>query len=362
MQRVFNFGAGPAMLPEAVLEQARDEMLDWHDTGMSVMEIGHRTDLFAPLVEKTEASVRELLSVSEDYQILFMPGGASLQFSLIPLNLLGNQKTADYVNTGIWSKKAMDEANRYGQMNEVTRVAEKEGRLCIPKQSEWQLNPEAAWLHYTPNETIDGIELHSVPDAGTVPLVADMTSCILTRKIDVSQYGVIYAGAQKNLGQAGITLVIIRRDLLKQAASFTPTLLNWQVQAASRSLYNTPPVYAWYIMDLMLDWTLKQGGVSAFEKFSQRKSEKLYRHIDAHAEFYVNRVHPDCRSRVNIPFSLVNDSLTPVFLREAEEAGLVFLKGHRLVGGLRASLYNAMPEAGVDALIRFMSDFARRLG
>lgn len=362
MHRVFNFSPGPAMLPEAVLVQAQKEFLNWRETGMSVMEIGHRGEMFGEIAEKTEADVRELLSVPANYQILFLPGGAQLQFSLIPMNLLGEKKSADYMNTGIWSKKALDEGNRYGQMNEVGQMSEREGKAFIPPQEEWRLNSAATYLHYTPNETIEGIEFHWVPDSAGVPLVADMTSCIMSRKIDVSQFGVIYAGAQKNLGQAGITLVIVRDDLLGRASPWVPTILNWQTQATHHSLYNTPPTYAWYMMGLVLAWTKKQGGVAEFEKQSQKKSEKLYRYIDEREGFYVNRVHPSCRSRMNIPFSLVDESMTPVFLREAATAGLTYLKGHRLAGGLRASLYNGMPEAGVDALISFMSDFMRRFG
>lgn len=360
MRKVFNFSPGPAMLPEAVLLRAQAEMLDWQDTGMSVMEIGHRGEWFGEMASRVESDLRELMNVPQNYEVLFLPGGASLQFSLIPLNLLGDRNSADYADTGIWSKKALQEGGRYGQMRTVTSVVEQEGLFFIPPQSEWQLNPDAAWLHYTPNETIEGIEFRWVPDSGDVPLIADMTSCIMSEPVDVSRFGMIYAGAQKNMGQAGLSVVVIRNDLLNRAAAATPTLLNYKVQAENHSLYNTPPTYAWYMTGLVLSWVKEQGGLSAMAENCRKKSERVYQFIDENRDFYLNRVHPSCRSRMNIPFSLADESLTAVFLAEAEQAGLTYLKGHRLAGGVRASIYNAMPDEGVSALLEFMDGFRKK--
>lgn len=350
------------MLPEAVLLRAQQEMLDWHGTGMSVMEIGHRGDMFGNLAEKAESDLRELMGIPASYKVLFLPGGASVQFGAIPLNLLGDKNTADYVDTGIWSKKAIEEGKRYGDMRAIPGVVQVDGLHAISDQTAWSLNPEAAWLHYTPNETIEGIEFHWIPEVGSVPLIADMTSCILSRELDVTRFAMIYAGAQKNLGQAGLSVIIIREDFINEHAKLPPSPLHYAVQAKNHSMYNTPPTYAWYLTGLVLEWMKDQGGVKTFEKACLKKAERLYGYIDSHREFYLNRVHPSCRSRMNIPFSLANESLTETFLKEAEEAGLTYLRGHRLAGGLRASLYNAMPETGVEALVSFMSDFARRWG
>lgn len=362
MRKVFNFSAGPAMLPEEVLLQAQTEMLDWHGTGMSIMELGHRGAEFKIVAEQAEADLRELMHIPKNYHVLFLSGGASHQFSMVPMNLLTRKETADYVDTGIWSKKAIEEASRYGVVNLVTKTAKKDGLFYIPPQTEWTLNPEAAYLHFTPNETIEGIEFHWVPQTGKVPLIADMTSSILSKPVNVSDYGIIYAGAQKNVGQAGITIVIIHDDLLHDPLPGTPTLYNYKIQAEHASFYNTPPTYAWYISGLVLSWMKRHGGVKGFGELNQRKANKLYSFIDNNKDFYINSVHPDCRSIMNIPFSLIHDELTKSFLELAEESGLTNLKGHRLVGGVRASMYNAMPETGVDALIDFMKEFMRKNG
>jgi len=361
MNRVYNFSPGPAMLPEAVLRQAQAEMLDWNNSGMSVMEIGHRGAEFKALAEQAEADLRELLTIPKNYHVLFLAGGATTQFAMVPLNLMGHHKTADYLDTGIWSKKAIDEAKRYEQVNVVAQTKIENDLIFIPDQAQWLLNPAAAYLHITPNETIEGIELHSTPKVN-VPLVADMTSVILSKPINVKDYGVIYAGAQKNIGQAGITVVIIREDLVREPLPRTPSLYSYKVQVENKSFYNTPPTYAWYIASLVLAWTKQQGGVTAMAERNQRKAKKLYSFIDKHAEFYVNSVRPDCRSIMNVPFNIKDEKLTQVFLEEATRAGLTNLKGHRLSGGIRASIYNAMPEAGVDALIELMADFVKRHG
>jgi len=362
MRRVYNFSPGPAMLPEDVLLQAQKEMLDWHDTGMSIMELGHRGAEFKALAEKSEADLRELMSIPKNYHVLFLAGGASVQFGMVPMNLSHGQQSADYFDTGIWSKKAMDEAKRYITVNVVAKTEVKDDQIYLPKPHEWKLNPKAGWVHYTPNETIEGIEFHSIPDVGDVPLVADMTSYILSREMDIKRFGIIYAGAQKNLGQAGIHLVIIRDDLIRDPIPTTPTLWTYRVQAEHKSFYNTPPTYAWYMTSLVIEWMKKRGGVKAFEQINIRKAKKLYDYIDANTEFYINMIHPDCRSRSNVPFNLVNNELTDIFLEEARQSGLTNLKGHRLAGGVRASIYNAMPEKGVDVLIQFMDAFAKKHG
>lgn len=362
MRNVFNFGAGPAMLPEDVLLQAQKELLDWHGTGMSIMELGHRGPEFKIIAEQSEADLRELMSIPKNYHVLFVAGGATTQFAMVPLNMLDGKMKADYVDTGVWSKKAIDEAKRYGTINVATQVEVQHEKVVIPPQNQWSLDPEASYVHFTPNETIQGVEFHWVPKTGNVPLVADMTSLILSKPIDVSQYGIIYAGAQKNLGQAGITVVIVRDDLLHEPLAQTPTLYSYKVQAENKSFYNTPPTYAWYIASLVLAWMKKKGGLAYFAELNKRKAAKLYSFIDNMSDFYINAVHPDCRSIMNIPFNLTQPELTDVFLASAEQAGLKNLKGHKLAGGLRASIYNAMPEEGVDALIGFMTEFAKRFG
>jgi phosphoserine aminotransferase len=362
MRKVYNFSAGPSMLPEEVLLTAQAEMLDWHGTGMSIMELGHRGPEFKVVAEQAEADIRELMSIPKNYHVLFLPGGATAQFAMVPINLMGANKKADYIDTGIWSKKAIDEAKRYGEVNIAAKSSSENGLINIPHQDKWSLNPDAAYVHYTPNETIDGVEFHWVPKTGDVPLVADMSSNILSRPIDVSQYGIIYAGAQKNVGQAGITIIIIRDDLVRDAIPEMPTLYSYKIQTENKSFYNTPPTFSWYIAGLTLAWIKKQGGIKHFDEVNRRKAEKLYHFIDTHNDFYVNSVHPECRSRMNVTLNLVNLDLTDTFLAEATKAGLTNLKGHRLSGGVRASIYNPMPEEGVDALIAFMKDFAKRNG
>jgi len=360
MTRVFNFSAGPAALPEAVLKQAQTEMLDWNGSGMSVMEMSHRGKEFMSIAEQAEADLRRLMNIPANYKVLFLQGGASAQFSMVPLNLMRGKTSADYVNTGAWSKKAIAEAKRYCDVN-VAASSEDSKFTSVPAFESWKLNGDAAYVHYTPNETIGGVEFHWVPETGDVPLVVDMSSTILSRPIDVSRFGVIYAGAQKNIGPAGLTLVMVREDLMGQVLDGTPTMFNYQVHADAGSMYNTPPTYGWYLAGLVFKWLLDLGGLEDMAKINRRKAEKLYAAVDG-SDFYANPVDPACRSWMNVPFTLANPELDPVFLAEAREQGLVTLKGHRSVGGMRASIYNAMPEEGVDALVEFMADFEKRNG
>ena len=360
MSRVYNFSAGPAMLPQAVLERARDELLDWQGSGMSVMEMSHRGKQFMSIAQQAEADLRELMGIGDDHAVLFLQGGASTQFAAVPLNLAGEGARADYLNTGSWSKKAIAEGKRYVTVN-VAGSSEAENFTTVPRQADLQLDPQAAYVHYTPNETIGGVEFPYVPETGGVPLVADMSSTILSRPIDVSKFGVIYAGAQKNVGPDGLTLVIVRRDLLGNTRKVTPTMLNWQVQADNGSMYNTPPTYSWYLAGLVFDWLKQRGGLAAMAEINKRKADKLYAAIDD-SDFYHNPVDPECRSWMNVPFTLANPELDSLFLEEAAAQGLTTLKGHRSVGGMRASIYNAMPEEGVDALVAFMADFEKRHG
>ena len=360
MSRAFNFCAGPATLPEAVLKQAQTELLNWRGTGMSVMEMSHRSDEFVSIAETAEKDLRELAGISDDYAVLFMQGGSSSQFATIPLNLLGENGTADYVSTGIWSKKAIAEAKRFGDVN-VAASSEDSGFTTIPDQSSWTANPDAAYLHYTPNETIGGLEYDFVPESGSVPLVADMSSTILSRPLDVSKFGLIYAGAQKNIGPSGLVVVIVRKDLLGKARKETPTMMNYQVIADNGSMYNTPATYSWYLAGLVFKWLKEQGGVQAMGEINARKASKLYGFIDD-SDFYANPIDPRFRSWMNVPFTLGDDALNGEFLKGANARGLLNLAGHRSVGGMRASLYNAMPEAGVDALIEYMTEFAKERG
>lgn len=359
MTRCYNFCAGPAALPEAVLETARDEMLEWHGAGLSIMEMSHRSPEFVAVAERAEQTLRELLAIPEDYAVLFLQGGASTQFSAVPLNLLAGKNKADYVNTGQWSKKAIAEGLRYSQVN-VAASSEESKFSTIPAQDTWQLSDDAAYLHYTPNETIGGVEYAWIPQVD-VPLVADMSSTILSRPIEVSEFGAIYAGAQKNIGPAGLTLVIVRRDLLGAADAKCPAMLNWETAADNDSMYNTPPTFALYLAGLVFDWLRDQGGLSAMEQLNRRKAGKLYAAID-NSGFYANPVELASRSLMNVPFTLADAGLDKLFLQEAEAAGLLNLKGHRSVGGMRASIYNAVSEGAVDALIAFMRDFEQRNG
>ena len=360
MSRIYNFSAGPAMLPEEVLSQAREEMLDWQGSGMSVMEMSHRGKEFMSIAAQAEADLRELLAVPANYKVMFLQGGASSQFAMVPLNLLRGKTGADYINTGMWSKKAIAEGKRYCNVN-VAASSEESKFTTIPAQGQWQLKADAAYVHYTPNETIGGVEFHWVPETGEVPLVADMSSTLLSRPIDVSKFGVIYAGAQKNIGPAGLTVVIVREDLMGETQSGTPTMFDYKTQAEAESMYNTPPTYAWYLAGLVFQYLKRKGGLKAMAEINQRKADKLYAAIDG-SGYYRNPVDKDCRSWMNVPFTLADADLDKTFLAEAAEAGLKTLSGHRSVGGMRASIYNAMPEAGVDTLVDFMQDFARRNG
>lgn len=359
MARVYNFCAGPAALPLEVLEQAQQEMLDWQNAGLSVMEMSHRSSEIVSIAEAAEADLRELMGISDDYAVLFLQGGASTQFSAIPLNLLPEGGVADYVNTGQWSKKAIKEASRLGNIN-VAASSEADNFANIPAFENWQLSKDAAYLHYTPNETIGGVEFFWAPEV-SAPLVADMSSTILSREINVNDFGVIYAGAQKNIGPAGLTLVIVRKDLLGKSRSNIPTMLDWKTAADNDSMYNTPPTFSIYLAGLVFKWLKAQGGVKAIEQVNRRKAQKLYDYID-NSGFYANPVEKASRSLMNVPFTLADDALDKAFLAQADAAGLLNLKGHRSVGGMRASIYNAVPEAAVDALIAFMQDFAKQNG
>jgi phosphoserine aminotransferase len=360
MSRIYNFSAGPAVLPEPVLERAREELLDWQGLGMSVMEVSHRGAEYIEFAARSEANLRALLAIPSDYRVLFLAGGATLQFASVPLNLAAEGTTVDYVLTGSWGKKAAEEAARYATVN-IAANGEATRYTAIPDPESWQVSKDAAYLHYTPNETIVGVEFHSIPEVSAAPLVADMSSTILSRPLDVSRYGVIYAGAQKNIGAAGIAVVIVRDDLLGRARRTTPGVIDFKVMAESDSMWNTPPTFSWYIAGLVFEWLAEQGGLEEMGRRNQRKAAKLYAAIDA-SEMYANPVDPACRSWMNVPFTLRDAALDKPFLAEAREAGLANLKGHRLVGGMRASIYNAMPEAGIDALIEFMRDFERRKG
>jgi phosphoserine aminotransferase len=359
MARRFNFCAGPAALPEEVLQQAQTELVDWQGAGLSIMEMSHRSPEVVAIAKQAEQDFRELLNISDDYAVLFLQGGASMQFSMVPLNLLGDKKTADYVNTGQWSKKAIKEAQRYCDVN-VVASSEDTNFTTIPPFERWQLNNDAAYLHYTPNETIGGVEFSWIPDVD-VPIVADMSSTILSRPVDVSRYGVIYAGAQKNIGPAGLTIAIVRKDLMGNARDYCPTMLDYKVAADNDSMYNTPPTYGLYLAGLVFKWLKNLGGLTAMEALNRGKAEKLYQYID-NSGFYSNPVELASRSWMNIPFALANADLDKQFLVESEKAGMLNLKGHRSVGGMRASIYNAVSEQAIDSLIAFMNDFEQRNG
>jgi phosphoserine aminotransferase len=360
MARVINFSAGPAVLPDEVLEQARDELLDWQGSGMSVMEVSHRGKAFIKVAEQAEADLRELLAIPDDYAVLFLQGGATMEFALIPMNLSAPDQPVDYLVTGSWSKKA---AKEVGAIRSVGIVADGGASRFteVPARSSWKLNPAAAYFHYCANETIEGVEIGGVPDVGDVPVVADLSSTILSRPLDIPKYGLIYAGAQKNIGPAGLVIMIVRRDLLARAPADLPNILRFAAQAAEGSMLNTPPTFGWYIAGLVFQWIKRQGGLTAMANRNRAKAERLYQAIDS-SGFYRNPVKPAWRSWMNVPFTLPREELDAVFLKEAEKQGLMNLKGHRSVGGMRASIYNAMPESGVAALVDFMADFARRNG
>lgn len=360
MTRVFNFSPGPAALPESVLRQAADEMLDWHGSGMSVMEMSHRGKEFIAIHAECEALLRELLAIPSNYKVLFMQGGAIGENAIVPMNMLRGHTSADYVNTGEWSKRSIAEARKYAKIN-VVASSEATHFDRVPKRETWQLDPNAAYLHICANETIGGVEYHFTPDTGDVPLVADVSSNILSRPIDVSQYGLLYGGAQKNIGPAGLTIVIVRDDLLGGALPITPSAFNYTEQAASDSMLNTPPTYAIYIAGLVFHWIKQRGGLAAMEAHNRAKAALLYDFLDSTA-FYRSPVVREDRSLMNVPFKLQDESLDAAFLKGAEAQGMRQLKGHRAVGGMRASIYNAMPVEGVQALVAYMKEFEARHG
>lgn len=358
---IFNFCAGPAMLPADVMKQAQAEFINWRSTGRSVMELSHRCKEYIALAEEAEQDLRDLLAVPNNYKVLFAQGGGRGQFSAVPMNLRGRGEQADFLLTGSWSKGAHQEAQKFLQANVVGDVIQQDGLTAVPNISPDMLNIDSAYFHYCTNETVDGIELDAVPDSGNIPLVADMSSNILSKPIDVSKFGVIYAGAQKNIGPSGLAVVIVREDLLDYAMPETPTFLHYKTMDKFDSMYNTPPTYSWYLAGLVFKWLKTQGGLTAMAAKNAEKSALLYECIDQ-CDLYSNKVHPDFRSKMNVTFHLPSSDLDTLFLQQAEQAGLMALKGHRIVGGMRASIYNAMPLEGVQALTEFMQDFARRHG
>ena len=355
MARIFNFSAGPAVLPETVLQQAAAEMLDWHGSGMSVMEMSHRGKEFISIHAEAEQDLRELLAVPANYKVLFLQGGAIAENAIVPMNLLRGHSVADYVNTGEWSKKSIKEAKKYCTVN-VAASSEDKKFSYIPPQQSWKLSPDAGYVHICSNETIGGLEYHWVPDTGAVPLVADMSSHLLSRPVDVAKYVLIYGGAQKNIGPAGLTLVIVRDDLIGQAAPFTPSAFDYKQQAEADSMLNTPPTYAIYIAGLVFKWLKQQGGLAEIERRNIAKAKLLYDYLDQ-SKFFVSPVEPRDRSRMNVPFKLNNEALDDEFLKGAKAHGMVQLKGHRSVGGMRASIYNAMPIEGVQHLVAYLREF-----
>ncbi len=361
MNQVFNFSAGPAMIPGEVLQRAQQELCNWHGLGTSVMEISHRSKEFIEMARESEQDLRDLLNIPDNYKVLFSHGGARAQFAAVPLNLLGEGAGADYIDGGYWAHSAVAEARKYCDPRVVDVKTRLDGQRAIKPMSEWVLSADSAYVHYCPNETIDGLAIDELPDFGDKVVVADYSSTILSRPLDVSRFGVIYAGAQKNIGPAGLTLVIVREDLLGKARRELPSVLDYQVLAENDSMFNTPPTFAWYLSGLVFKWLKAQGGLAAMDKRNQGKASLLYQFIDR-SEFYRNDVAAANRSRMNVPFLLADAALDKLFLDESVAAGLHALKGHRAVGGMRASLYNAMPLAGVEALVAFMTEFARRHG
>ncbi len=358
--KIYNFSAGPAVLPKEVLKRAAEEMLDWHGSGMSVMEMSHRGPEFIAIAQEAEADLRTLMAIGSDYAVLFLQGGAIGENAIVPMNLLGDRKTIDFINTGEWSKKSIKEAKKYAQVN-VAASSEDKNFSYVPARERWKLSSDAAYVHVCSNETIGGVEYHWIPDVGAVPLVADMSSHLLSRPVDVSKYGVIYGGAQKNVGPAGLTLVVVRKDLLDRALAITPSAFHWKEQAEADSMLNTPPTYAIYIAGLVFKWLLAQGGLAAIEQKNIAKAKLLYDTLDA-SSFYSNPVRKEDRSRMNVPFKLRDEALDAAFLKGAQQRGLLQLKGHRSVGGMRASIYNAMPIEGVQALVDYLREFERSLG
>ena len=358
MDRIFNFSAGPATLPQAVLEQARDELVNWRGSGMSVMEMSHRGKEYMSIHAEAEADLRELLGIPANYKVLFLQGGASAQFAMVPMNLLRGKTSADYLNIGEWSKKAIKEAKKFTDVNIVASSEDKKFTYA-PAQDAWQLDPNAAYVHYTPNETIGGVEIFWTPETGNAPLVADMSSNILSRPVDVSKFGLIYAGAQKNIGPAGLTIVIVREDLLGETLKGTPTMFDYKIAADNDSMYNTPPTFAIYIAGLVFKWLRAKGGLAAMEKENIAKAALLYDFLDT-SEFFISPVARENRSRMNVPFTLKNTDLDEEFLKRAKARGMIQLKGHRSVGGMRASIYNAMPTEGVKTLVELMREFEKQ--
>ena len=360
MSRVFNFGAGPATLPEPVLRQAAEEMLDWHGNGMSVMEMSHRGKAFIGIHAQAEADLRELLAIPKNYKVLFLHGGAAAQFAVVPMNLLRGKATASYVNSGHWATRAIAEAKRYCKAS-IAATSEDAKFTYAPRQEHWRIDRDAAYVHYTSNETIGGVEFHWIPETDGIPLVADASSHILSRPLDVSRFGLIYAGAQKNIGPAGMAIVIVRDDLIGQAAPGTPSIFDYKVQAEADSMINTPPSYAIYLAGLVFQWLKKIGGLKKMEEMNIAKAKILYDYLDQ-TEFYHSPVAREDRSRMNVPFTLRNEKLDEEFLKQSRASGLAELKGHRAVGGMRASIYNAMPLEGVKALVEFMHGFEKKHG
>jgi phosphoserine aminotransferase len=361
VSQVWNFSAGPAALPQAVLERARQELLDWDGSGMSVMEQSHRGKRFIAMAARVEADLRDLLAIPDDYAVLFLQGGATQHFAQIPMNLAGEGEGADYIVNGHWGAKAASEAAPYVRVN-VAASSQDDHYLCLPPRARWKLDPRAAYVHYTPNETIHGVEYHDVPDVGAVPLVADMSSNILSGPLEVRRFGLIYAGAQKNIGPSGLVLMIVRRDLLQRTSRTLPRIFRYAEHAAADSMLNTPNTWGWYLAGLTFQWLKEQGGLVAMDERNRTKAQRLYSAIDGSGGYYRNPVDPAARSRMNVPFTLHDGALDAVFLAESEAAGLIALKGHKALGGMRASLYNAVPVAAVDALVSFMGDFVRRHG
>ncbi|TLU68103.1 3-phosphoserine/phosphohydroxythreonine transaminase [Thalassotalea litorea] len=359
MNEIYNFCAGPAMLPKPVMAQAQSEFLNWNDTGCSVMELSHRGPEFMALAAQAEQDLRDILGIPDNYKVLFCHGGGRGQFSAVPLNLLTVSGKADYVVTGSWSKSAVSEAQKYGDIRVIEPVVATHDEQHVLPSAQWGLSTDADYVHYCPNETVDGIEIFEIPETGNVPLVADMSSTILSRPIDVSKFGLIYAGAQKNIGPSGLTIVIVRDDLLGRAMPTVPGIFNYQTLADNGSMFNTPPTYAWYLASLVFDWLKNLGGLSVMAEKNRIKAKHLYDYIEQ-SEFYYSKVARENRSTMNVPFYLNDESLNSEFLQQAKAAGLLALKGHRSVGGMRASIYNAMPFEGVNALVEFMQTFAER--
>ncbi|PCS24205.1 3-phosphoserine/phosphohydroxythreonine transaminase [Candidatus Enterovibrio escicola] len=358
MGKVYNFSAGPAMLPQVVLVNAQSELINWNYTGSSVMEISHRSDAFVAVVEEADKNLRELLSITENYHILYCQGGARAQFAAVPMNLLGSNSIPDYVDAGFWANSAVNEARKYCTPHVINVLMDIDGKRAVIPTKDWKLSSDIAYVHFCPNETIDGIEIRDLPETNR-PIVADMSSTILSRPIDVSKYGIIYASAQKNIGPAGITLVIVRDDLLGIAKEFLPNVLNYHTLVKTKSMFNTPPTFSWYLAGEVYKWLLAEGGLETMKIKNEEKAALIYNHIDK-SNLYVNKIHPENRSLMNVPFQLTNEKLDYIFLAEAEAQGMVALKGHREVGGMRASIYNAMPLAGVQLLVEFMKEFELR--